>query len=367
MTTPSSPPPVVSSSSPHSEAYRWASRSRRKNESLTLQKSWKIKKALNVVVQSPHYSPDPVADMSLDLAVAAMRASYNDLLHMSASPDDTTTAQQQQQQQQRERTLSLRAAALLPEVDAMTEIRPLSTSKFCTNYLKFLETSVPAIEATRLGTNALDYVLPGCGMVGMWLEFGVSTGATLSTIARAAAAAILKSDDTGPLRKQTKIVYGFDSFLGLPTAWRVGFDVGKFDLKGVPPSLPDKNVSFQVGWFEDTLPIFLLEHPDEHCSLLHVDCDVYSSARCVLRLLRNKIVEGTHIVFDELLNYNGFERHEMRALFELIMGDDGEGIDESCLYSRGLGIEWIGSKHEGCMKVALRVVRMGRDEEEEER
>ena len=44
-------------------------------------------------------------------------------------------------------------------------------------------------------------------------------------------------------------------------------------------------------------------------SLLHIDCDVYESARYVMRLLieRGFIRTGTVIVWDELLDYCGFE------------------------------------------------------------
>ena len=60
------------------------------------------------------------------------------------------------------------------------------------------------------------------------------------------------------------------------------------------------------------------------------------------------LFQRTVIVFDELLNYNGFERHEMRALFEMMEKEGGVG-------SR-LKLEWIGSKHAGCMSVAAKMV-----------
>ena len=67
-----------------------------------------------------------------------------------------------------------------------------------------------------------------------------------------------------------------------------------------------------------------------------------------LLMMSHTSIKGTVIVFDELLNYNGFERHEMRALFEMMEKEGGVG-------SR-LKLEWIGSKHEGCMSVAVKMV-----------
>ena len=108
----------------------------------------------------------------------------------------------------------------------------------------------------------------------------------------------------------------------MPEQWRVGFDAGKFTQnKGsARASRGNGNVKFVVGMFADALPTFLASAdaapPGKTVSLLHIDCDLYAGAAVVLKLLRDRIAPGTVIVFDELLNYNGYERHEMRALFE---------------------------------------------------
>ena len=70
---------------------------------------------------------------------------------------------------------------------------------------------------------------------------------------------------------------------------------GKFEMDGVPPTLVEKNVAFYVGWFEDTLPPFLREQCADGvpCSLIHIDCDIYESTKCVFDALEDRIVEGT--------------------------------------------------------------------------
>ena len=80
-------------------------------------------------------------------------------------------------------------------------------------------------------------------------------------------------------------------------------------------------VRWHVGWFNDTLPAFLAALPsDRQVSLLHIDCDIYSSASLVLSLLaaQARLAPGCIIIFDELFNYVGFEDHEMRALVDLL-------------------------------------------------
>ncbi|MFI9008792.1 class I SAM-dependent methyltransferase [Actinosynnema sp. NPDC053489] len=129
---------------------------------------------------------------------------------------------------------------------------------------------------------------------GMALEFGVYTGGTLKLIATA-------FDGRG--------VYGFDSFEGLPEDWRNGFPAGLFGMDGLPDV---DGAELVVGWFDDTLPGFLAEHPGP-VSFLHVDCDLYSSTKTVLDLVGPRLVPGSVIVFDEYFNYPGWQEHEHKA------------------------------------------------------
>ncbi len=146
----------------------------------------------------------------------------------------------------------------------------------------------------------------------LWLEFGVFRALTLQKIATT-------TNDT---------IYGFDSFEGLPETWRLSknnpgnnFDrsytmKGSFSLQGKLPSLHAPNTRLIKGWFNNTLPRFLQEHTHASVSMLHIDCDLYSSAAYVLTALKTRIRVGTVIVFDELINYPSFEKHEFLALFE---------------------------------------------------
>jgi hypothetical protein len=133
---------------------------------------------------------------------------------------------------------------------------------------------------------------------GLALEFGVASGKTINHLAS----------------KTGRRVHGFDSFEGLPEAWRTGFPQGAF--KQQLPAVP-ANVSLHKGLFSDTLPQFLIENSGR-TALLHIDCDLYSSTVCVLEALTKTINSGTVIVFDEYFNYPGWKLHEHRAWNEFV-------------------------------------------------
>ena len=84
-----------------------------------------------------------------------------------------------------------------------------------------------------------------------------------------------------------------------------------------PPVL--HNVRLIAGLFQESLPRFKQEIlGDQPISLLHIDCDIYSSTKTILSGLGTNIVEGTIILFDDLYNYPGFKDHEFKAFQEFL-------------------------------------------------
>jgi hypothetical protein len=150
-----------------------------------------------------------------------------------------------------------------------------------------------------------NYSIAARSVNGQILEFGVCGGSSINYIAD---------------RVQGSKVYGFDSFKGLPERWyNMGIGTFKLELAELD-SLPQNvrsNVELVTGLFEDTLPSFVKEHP-EPISLLHVDCDLYSSAATVFRVLGPQIIPGTIIMFDEYIDYPGWQEHEYKAFQEFI-------------------------------------------------
>jgi len=87
------------------------------------------------------------------------------------------------------------------------------------------------------------------------------------------------------------------------------------------------NVRLTKGFFEDTLPGFVAQHPGAKIALLHIDCDLYSATKTVLERLAPLLVEGTIIVFDEYFNYPGWQQGEFKAFAEFIDSQERFGYD----------------------------------------
>lgn len=156
--------------------------------------------------------------------------------------------------------------------------------------------------------------IPHAALPGHVMEFGVYQGKSMFTIAN-------------HFRDQT--CWGFDSFLGLPEPWftsnpdmpshRQGhFDMSAQEMPGYAP-----NVKLVEGWFAESIPPWLQQHPGD-VKFLHIDCDLCSSTKTVLNLLNDRIRSGTVIVFDELYPWGGpghyslWAQGEYRALQEWI-------------------------------------------------
>ena len=135
------------------------------------------------------------------------------------------------------------------------------------------------------------------------LEFGVNYGRTIKQLRNS-------------LPEQYKL-FGFDSFEGLPEDWSGTWaKKGDMSTNGVMPNVT--GVTFYKGWFIDTIPLY--KQIAEPIALLHIDCDLYSSTNDILYGLKEFIVTGTVIVFDEWY-YNHKDilenrLHEQKAFLE---------------------------------------------------
>jgi len=78
-----------------------------------------------------------------------------------------------------------------------------------------------------------------------------------------------------------------------------------------PPEVKG-NVTLVKGRFDQSLPVFLREH-SEHVAFIHMDCDLYASARTVLDLIKDRLVPGTTIVLDDFLMEPGWQLQEHKA------------------------------------------------------
>jgi O-methyltransferase len=164
---------------------------------------------------------------------------------------------------------------------------------------------VPQDEFTACCGNAIRYLrrLGPDTEIGDYLEFGVSRGTALACMAQT-----LVSADLRHVR-----LFGFDSFLGLPSVavqeggqkqgWMPGdFRSSRFATRrylsrnGVDLS----RVKLVKGWFKDTLTqttrnrLGILK-----ASLVMVDCDIYSASREALWFCEPLIKDRTVFFFDD--------------------------------------------------------------------
>jgi hypothetical protein len=123
-----------------------------------------------------------------------------------------------------------------------------------------------------------------------YLEFGVWQGQTIRD---------WSAINTNPDSR----FFGFDSFEGLPEEWWHGFgrasSTGTFDVGGQLPAVFDTRIKFVKGWFQETVRDFLRNTSLSHPIVVHVDCDLYSSALFVLSALDEFLAAGDTIIFDE--------------------------------------------------------------------
>jgi hypothetical protein len=168
---------------------------------------------------------------------------------------------------------------------------------------------------------------------GFWAEFGVFLGSTLKYASDRLISNTTTRKDSILLKKEQHfrgVMVGFDSFEGLPISWRKGFPKGDFGGRGkqdlykiVRSNLPDE-VELYKGWFQDTIGLFKDKYPRMPAAVIHHDADLFLSTSITLQLLADRIVPGTHMIFDEIFGYPGYENHEILALYLWMVDHDAE-------------------------------------------
>lgn len=135
--------------------------------------------------------------------------------------------------------------------------------------------------------------------------------------------------------------HGFDSFEGFPDV-DGGGDEGAPWTPGTMACSREQveaylrefdadmtKISLHAGWFSDELFAgFERESSFGEASLVMLDCDFYASTVPVLRFIRDKLVDGTILLFDD---YNCFdaddERGQRLALREFLEANPGISIE----------------------------------------
>lgn len=114
------------------------------------------------------------------------------------------------------------------------------------------------------------------------------------------------------------IFHGFDSFEGLPETWIPGREKGYFatDLSKLRFH---SNVKIHKGWFSETIPVFLSQTDLTDLKFIHIDCDIYSSTKTIITLLKDVMIRNKCVLlFDEFYNYKYYLDHEIKAFSEFV-------------------------------------------------
>jgi hypothetical protein len=195
------------------------------------------------------------------------------------------------------RTIRKLVEIAITDLDLMGSFQDIASSAAFER--KYLSQSADFKGRAHLFRYVLDQVRDESGL---FLEFGVYKGDSINPLAA--------------LRPGVRW-YGFDSFVGLPEAWTLGARTGAFSIGGKLPPVRD-NITLIEGFFEQSLPPFAAEHRGSKIALLHVDCDLYSATQTIFAELGDMLQAGSIVIFDEFLNYPGWQNGEYKAFIEFV-------------------------------------------------
>lgn len=183
-------------------------------------------------------------------------------------------------------------------------------------------------------------ILSGELVEGDYLEFGVFRGGSFAHAFNAVKSVYNQrsQEDIHPQDYKSQVTriwdemrfFAFDSFCGLPKpcfsdAESKDFVESKFscDLNTFRANLKSASVDLTKviavpGWFEETCVSQTIEKYNmKAASIIYIDCDLYESARVVLKFIEPLLTDGSVIIFDDWYCFRGNpELGEQRAFNE---------------------------------------------------
>jgi O-methyltransferase len=165
--------------------------------------------------------------------------------------------------------------------------------------------------------NAIDVVV-GSQVEGDYLEFGVATGRSFTRAYHELQRRRSYHDVSTPIR-----YFAFDSYEGLPPsdeslkpkqyrhgAYAVAEEAFRANL--TVAGVPLDEVVMVKRWYQDLTAQDKLELGLTKAALVHIDCDLYVSARDVLRFVGDLLVDGSVVVLDDYFRHRISERTGIR-------------------------------------------------------
>ncbi len=194
-------------------------------------------------------------------------------------------------------------------------------------------------DAFKIAIRFINYEL----IPGEICEFGCYTGRSLAALTYCHQKYFESENEHNQKGIANRKIFGFDSFEGLTESenhprWNKGLFNKNHSfhptIKYGDSVTPDKVVNF-FKQYKLMQPILIKSYFEnlvlddiKEIALIHIDCDLYSSTKIVLDKIKDKLVDGSLILFDDWYNFKGKDCKGERRAFK-----------EFCLENRDLKCE----------------------------
>lgn len=175
--------------------------------------------------------------------------------------------------------------------------------------------------------NAIDVVV-GSQVEGDYLEFGVATGRSFARAYHEIQRRRAYHDVSTPIR-----YFAFDSFEGLPPSdeeakpkqYRPGayaVPEASFCANLTAAAVPLDDVVIVKRWYGELGARDKAELGLTRAALVHIDCDLYVSARDVLRFVGDLLVDGSVVVLDDYFRHRISEHTGIRRAWQEFLAEN---------------------------------------------
>lgn len=155
-----------------------------------------------------------------------------------------------------------------------------------------------------------------------YYEFGVFTGASISYNC-----------------KHFGLLYGFDTFDGLPMDWWREAK-GSYSAEGKIPSVP--GAVFIRGVFSESAAKFLKQPQLPMAGIANFDADLYESTLDALFAVEKKLDEKSILIFDEFIMNDSWRHDEYKALEEFCTNKQlSYEVIAICLFSKQVAVRLL--------------------------
>ena len=153
-------------------------------------------------------------------------------------------------------------------------------------------------------------------------------------------------------------IYGVDNYKGLEEDWRDGYAAGALGRPKAPRTPKNVTVVSDVATYGEGVTRVKNDFvKDNKVGLLIIDSETYTPCYQALTILSDNLREGSIIVFDEIINYPGYEGHEVKAL-ENYLAESGKRYEALAINGPSTSDQEDYYMHQ---RVAIRIFNQGEE------